>query len=510
MVKNKKSFNYELMFLVLILIFGFFLRVYELGYSPFWIDEATSTMASKMIVEKGVPIFDSGLVYSRAYVFHYIQAFFLLFGMTDFDARLISVVFGMLTIVLAYFIGREYSKAGGILAALFTAVFYLEVFFSRQARFYQLFQLMFFLSIYLLYKSGEVKNKDKNKSESKIESERYQTIYLVLSIIAFFIALDTQIAALVLAPFLIIHILFYNTKYNKYFAIIPLIPLIQKFMPVFSLSSFSSGSLGSSGSSDPLEVVTNYASLYFDFTENLRYLLILFIPGVLVSGIKKWKLTILMILPSIIMLVGIFSLQTFALRYAYFMVFPIIIYSSVLVGFLYNKIGKIVILIVLFLLIFPSNLVYPYTYVNIIKPINYNHGYSDYSSPETDYKSVPENIIAKLRDKNNTLISLFSSDVEWYIRKPDYVIPFSMTGIGEDQISFNKTINGVRTAEMVDSYSGALILTNKTELKKPYYVTADTFSVSKLKAGQKQRLDKLVEGCEVVYNAEDLKVYGCK
>jgi len=497
MAKNHKSFNYELMFLILILIFGFFLRVYELGYSPFWIDEAISSIASRSIVENGFPIFDSGLTYNRAYVFHYFQAFFLLFGMTDFNARLVCVLFGMLTIVLAYFIGREYSKAGGLLGALFTAVFYLEVFFSRQARFYQLFQLMFFLSIYLLYKSGECKNKNGNKSKKS------ETIYLVLAIVAFFIALDTQIAALVLAPFLIVHILVYNTKYNKYLAIIPLIPLISKFMPAVSLSSVSSASL------DPISAATNYADQYFGFTLNLRYLLILFIPGVLINGLKKWKLTVLMVLPSIIILVGIFSLQTFALRYAYFIVFPIIIYSSVLIGFLYNKLGKVVILLVLFLLVFPSNLVYPYTYVNVIKPTSSNHGYSDYSSPETNYKVLPEGLIIKLRDKNNNLVSLFSSDVEWYIRKPDYVIPFSMTGVGEDQISFNKTINGVITAEIVDRYSGAPILINNTELKRPYYVTRDRFSYSKLKSGQRERFDKLVNGCEIAYSAEDLKVYEC-
>jgi hypothetical protein len=56
---------------------------------------------------------------------------------------------------LAYFIGKEYSKSGGIISALFFAVFYLEVFFSRQARYYQLFQLAFFASLYFLYKSKE-------------------------------------------------------------------------------------------------------------------------------------------------------------------------------------------------------------------------------------------------------------------------------------------------------------------------------------------------------------------
>jgi hypothetical protein len=475
--------SHEFIFLIIILMFAFFLRIYSLGYSPLWIDETTSSMTSKMILEKGVPIFDSGAFYGRAYVFHYTEAFFLLFGVNDFNARLASVLFGMLTIVLAYFIGKEYSKAGGIISALFISVFSLEVFFSRQARFYQLFQLMLFLCIYLLYKSGEERGKKR------------ENLYLILAIISFFIALDTQIAALVLAPFFILHILIFNK--HKYLAIIPLIPLIQKYMPAIGLSSGSS------------EIAANYADKYLAFTKNLRYMVILFIPGVLLGGIKKWKLTGLMVLPSIIMLVGIFSLQTFALRYSYFMVFPIIIYFSVLISFLYDKLGKLTILFILFLLIFPSNLVFPHTYVNVIKPINYN--FNDYSAPFTDYKAIPEEVMTQLKDKNNTLISLFSSDVEWYIRKPDYAIPFSMDGRGDDQISFNKIVGGEETGEIVDTYSGAPILTNKTELKGEYYVTQDSYSYSKLKLNQKERFDALVRNCSAIYESktEDLKIWAC-
>ena len=44
------------------------------------------------------------------------------------------MIIGMFTIVLAYFIGKEYSKTGGIISALFFSVFYLEVFFSRQGK----------------------------------------------------------------------------------------------------------------------------------------------------------------------------------------------------------------------------------------------------------------------------------------------------------------------------------------------------------------------------------------
>lgn len=485
-----KKIKLEYILLAIILVFALFLRLYSLGYSALWVDESTSSMASKMILEKGVPVFDSGLVYGRAYVFHYIEAFFLLFGINDFNARLVSVLFGMLTIVLAYFIGREYSKTGGIVSALFFSVFYLEVFFSRQARFYQLFQLMFFLCLYFLYKSGE--NSGKN-----IKSEIF---YLIGSIIAFFICLDTQIAGLVLAPFIILHILYYNTKYNKYFAILPAIPLIQKFMPAVGLSSGSA------------ETTINYSDSYYSFAGNMHYLLILFIPGLIWGFFKKKKLTLLMIVPSVVMLIGIFSLQVFALRYAYFFAFPLLLYFSLLFSFLYEKYGNIMLVTIFFVLIIPSNLVFPYTYINVITPVNYH--FNDYSAPLTDYKNIDGQVLVELKSNNSTLISLFSSDVEWYIRKPDYVIPFSMDGRGEDQISMNKTteIGGLIVYEVVDSYSGARIIDyeNIKGIKMPYYVTGDSFSLSKLKPSQMENFDKLVEDCSVIYDNSDLKIWECE
>ena len=136
-----KKVNSEIILLILILLFAFFIRIYSLGNTPFWIDESISSIASRNIIEKGIPQFDSGVLYDRAYVFHYLQSFFFIFGVNDFTARLVSVIFGLLTVLLAYLIGKEYFKSGGLISALFMAVFYLEVFYSRQARFYQLFQL---------------------------------------------------------------------------------------------------------------------------------------------------------------------------------------------------------------------------------------------------------------------------------------------------------------------------------------------------------------------------------
>lgn len=135
----KNKLNLEIILVSLIFIFAFFLRVYSLGTPSLWIDEATSSIAAEKILEKGIPIFDSGMVYSRAYTFHYVQAFFLMFGQTEFLARFSSVIFGLLTILLAYFIGKEYSKSGGIISALFMSVFYLEVFFLGKQDFINFF-----------------------------------------------------------------------------------------------------------------------------------------------------------------------------------------------------------------------------------------------------------------------------------------------------------------------------------------------------------------------------------
>ena len=461
--------NKENLFLGVILIFAFFIRVYSLGNPGFWIDESISSSASKMILQKGIPVFDSGILYGRAYLFHYLQAFFLLFGETEFLARFISVIFGLLTIILAYFIGKEYSKSGGIISALFMSVFYLEVFFSRQARFYQLFQLMFFLSLYLLYKS-----KEKPK-------------YIYLSLISLIITINTQFAGVVLIPFFIIYMIFYlKEKKYIYLSLIPLGFLIYKLTSVFSLTS------------NFLPRIALYVSKYFSYTYNLHYLLILFIPGIIWAFCKKKKLTSLILVPSLALLFGIFFIEVFAFRYIYFFVFPLVLYSSLLMSFLYEKYGKIILVSILVLIILPSNLFFPYTFVNVIKPINYN--YYDFSAPEINYQEMPLDVLETLNE--SVIFCLFSPAVEWYIKKPDYVFPFSMDGRGEDSISYINDKN-----ETVDAYSGALILKERPD--EDFYFILDYFSFVKLKPSQRENLSIILENCSDFYKAKDYIVYSC-
>jgi hypothetical protein len=464
----KKITRWEILALILILAFAFFIRIYALGSPSFWVDEAISANAAKKILESGRPVFDSDWNYRSAYFLHYSMAFMMIFSVSEFSVRFVSVVFGLLTIVLAFFLGREYSKWGGIIASLFFALFYLEVFFSRQSRYYQLFQLAFFASLYFLYKSKE------------------RSIFLIPATFLFFIALDTHATGLILAPFFIFHILYFNKK-QWFFSIFFFIPLIKKFIPTTKLSSGYGN------------VAVSYMSSYFSYTRNMLYLLILFVPGILFALRKNKRLTLLIALSSIFALFGIFSLQTFAFRYAYFFIFPLLLYSALFFSYLVDKHGKIMLIPLVFIIIIPSNIFFNYSYVNVVRPIEYN--LNDPSAPFTDYKILPPELISELK-YNTTLVTYFSSDVEWYIRKPDYVLPFSLDGRGSDQISFANS-----RGEIVDRYSGAMILSE--ELERPYNVIAPLFSTRKLTQSQRNFHNALVRECEVAYSAIDVRIYRC-
>ena len=469
---DKKKLNWEIILLFAILIFAFFLRVYSLGNAPLWVDESISAMASKNILLHGTPSLDSGADYGSALIFHYLQAFFMLFGQSEFFARFVSVIFGILTILLVYFIGKEYSKSAGIFCALFMSVFFMEVFFSRQARFYQLFQLAFFASLYFLYKSKE------------------KLIYLLPALVCFFAAIDTHLEGLILAPFFILYILYFNKK-QWFLSIFPAIPLIGKLIPASRLSTVS------------IDAISDYASQYFSYFGNTLYLLILFVPGLIWGFIRKKRLTLTLIIPALVTLIGVFSLQTFALRYVYFFVFPLLLFSGLLFSFLYDRYGKLMLVPIFILLLVPSNLFFPFSYVNVIKPISYN--YNDISAPETNYKLLPAGVLAELRS-NTTLVSFFSADLAYYVRSPDYAIDFSMTGMENGTIATNFT------GKWIDVYSGAKILNISQKLAKPYNVVADSFSLNKLNPERSKEFSRFVENCSIAYDnggLGDLKIYEC-
>ncbi|MFA5358133.1 MAG: glycosyltransferase family 39 protein [archaeon] len=470
----------ELVLLSLILIFALFLRVYALENAPFWVDESISSLVSKNILQSGLPLLGSGALYDRAFVFHYSQAIsFAVFGISDFAARFPSVLFGVLTVLLAYLIGKEYSKKAGLIAAIFCATFFIEVFFSRQARFYQLFQFAFFASIYLLYRS----------------KKNYKFLYPAL--LCFLIAVDSQPAGLLLVPFFVLHILYYNRK-KWLFSLVPIIVFFQQQLSVFGIfSRTTAATVIASADTAAIQILPAlYLREYLNFAVNMKYLLLFFVPGAIWAFFRNKRLTLLLLIPSFLLLSGIIFLDIFALRYAYFFAFPLILFSSLLLSFLLEKYGKIFVIVILLVLLIPSNLFFPFNYVTMVKPTQ--GSFNDFSAPEIDVKNIPPELLSELKEPSSVIITHYSPPVEWYIKKPSFVLDFSMSGKSSSSID----VNGI------DVYSGAPVL-DSNSVSKPYYFIEQFFATSKLSSGRRALFQSIVSGCEKKFSNNDIVVYYC-
>ncbi|MEK6924666.1 MAG: glycosyltransferase family 39 protein [Nanoarchaeota archaeon] len=447
--------------LALILIFGLVLRVYSLGSSPLWFDETISSIAAENIATKGIPIFDSGLFYSRALVFHYLQGLFILiFGSADFAVRFVSVLFGLATILLAFFIGKEFNKSTGVIAALFTCFLFLEIVYSRQARFYQAFQFLFFLTLYLLYKSKKSKK------------------YAWLASISLIVLVQTQIAGLVLIPFFLF--MFFREHKDWKLFIIPI--LVGAY---FGLSFLGIGATISTGS----EYAEEYTSQLF---KSLRAFFIISLLGIPFTYKKNKRMFYLLLLPSVILLTGLFFVKVFALRYAYFVILSVIIFLASLLSYLYESNKVIGVLIIALAIIYPSNLFFDSNYLTVVKP----QVISPYSAtePVIDYKSLSES--TKTLIMNNTLVTLSSPGVEWYLKKPDYIIPFSLNGLESGYALYNGA----------DIYTGAEVWNNQT---KNFIFLEDFFGYSKLGPNQRAPLEAMKKDCLLLEESDTLNVYKC-
>ncbi len=77
----------------------------------------------------------------------YLKFFMSLFGQSDIILKLTSVLSGILSIIVMYFVGLEKNKKTGLIAALFTAISSFLIYYSQEVRFYSLLFLFSALSL---------------------------------------------------------------------------------------------------------------------------------------------------------------------------------------------------------------------------------------------------------------------------------------------------------------------------------------------------------------------------
>ncbi len=149
-----RSRNRIIIYLALAALFGlaFWLRWQFIHTVHLYPDEFVTLLAIEMIGEKGLPILPSGLFYEHGFLFSYAGWVATFFGSAQVTARYASLLFGLLTLALTFFVARRwFSSAVGLLAVTGLAVAPAAIEWGSRGRMYALLQLLMLFTLWLAY-----------------------------------------------------------------------------------------------------------------------------------------------------------------------------------------------------------------------------------------------------------------------------------------------------------------------------------------------------------------------
>ena len=523
------------------LISGFIIRIYDLGIQSFWLDEAISSTAAVAFLETGTPTFPSGLVYSRAILNTFlITLSFKIFGVTEFAARLPSVLFGTLTILLVYLMGSKWgNRRIGLIAAVLVTFSVWEIAWSRQARMYQQLQFFYILSLYLFYEYTRYKDPK----------------WLVLLIFSVTGAVLSHVFGYALISVFLLYLIISALKERRTLKNVDNRTIALFILACMSLFGFVyyKGVITS-----VLNIGVNYYDTYiYLLKKDLGIFLLIAVPGGTVLVNRDWKKGLLLISALIIPLYFIFfHVLMLGTRYLYFVI-PILFlligyfldfvieYTSGLISgsagapdhnktkpaphvsktryFMnsgrcagINKIIKhlnsvpgmtcnisattVINVIVAFLLIFAMYFSPAFTFTPMEK---YNLGVN---APQPDFKNA-YSFIKKDMQPNDVIISAWTPPSQFYLGKSDYWLAFNVVGTGMDAFLVNNSSREI--------YTNATAITDVETFRKVVdehdrgWVVVDTLGWYKLRPSVRDFISGNLTCYMTTNDTRDaIKVYG--
>lgn len=197
--------------LILIVLMALFLRVYNLGSTSlgFFRDEAALGYNSWAILKTGADEFGQKLpIIFRSFEVFFMPAYvyfslpiFLIFGLSEFSARLLAAISGTVIVFTVFFIARKIfrSKVSGLIASFVVATSPWAIFYSRGSFEGNLALMFFVIGIYFWVNFFENKRR----------------IYFFVSIFWFILSMYSYQAPRFVAPLFIGLSIFVTKKWYK-------------------------------------------------------------------------------------------------------------------------------------------------------------------------------------------------------------------------------------------------------------------------------------------------------
>jgi 4-amino-4-deoxy-L-arabinose transferase-like glycosyltransferase len=142
--------NHRLSILLLIIFTGACLRLYELGSNSLWFDEAISVWFSGKPMGNIILKQTSGDVHPPLY-YLFLSLWTGTFGSGEFEVRLLSALFGILSIPLLYLlVKRLFGNTPALISAFMLSISPFHIYYSQEARMYSLLTFFVLLSIFFM------------------------------------------------------------------------------------------------------------------------------------------------------------------------------------------------------------------------------------------------------------------------------------------------------------------------------------------------------------------------
>ncbi|MDO8444402.1 MAG: glycosyltransferase family 39 protein, partial [bacterium] len=137
-----------------------FLRFFHLGNQSYWMDEGYTVNATLSAIARGKTVLDSGQYYSCPTYCYPSSWLARIFGQTNpASFRALAVIAGSTFIIAIFLITKKwFGRKVAALSAFFIAFSYWQIAWSRQARWYTLLELFFWLAIYFFWQTISCKN----------------------------------------------------------------------------------------------------------------------------------------------------------------------------------------------------------------------------------------------------------------------------------------------------------------------------------------------------------------
>lgn len=431
----------------IIILFGSVLRLWNINFDDLWFDEIISfwlSDPSRNFIESLTLHYETDVA---PFTYHLILKFFFsLFGYKTEIARIISGVFGCLSILSLAYLVKILGCSRAYNFCLYLAGFNIFLIsYSQEVRFYSI--LFFFTTLSIIY---FIKSLKKEKGKNLFFFSFYSIFTIIIHPFTFFLVLSYSIYLILI--FLKKKILFKRLNFWICFV----------FLLIFGLYFLHFLYLGSERTYDlanfwiPQISYKFFTNFFFSSYFGSRIMGIFFLISLIFLVIKNFTLfynlkkiaIFLILIISTYFLAAIFSflVQNIMLpRYFLFLLAPIIILISVLTYSLNNKRLKRFIIVFLVLITFLNhfseqtfNQFYKYrsptkpeytTVLNYINNSNYNY-FSIKLNPETNnnknnISAIVDyvNLINKKMDFNNVFInsdSINFVDFYWYICPLDF------------------------------------------------------------------------------------------